>query len=144
MSRIFTHIKTGNLYKVLGSARCVKNPKKTKIIYEQLYESTLRGSSEVLPAGTMWMRTPHDFQKKFALTTLDESTVNAYLISKQKQDKNKVSQAFDAMDGAFNVGEIVSEVGGTVLKTVEVVTDLGSKVVKNAGKIVKHIDDIST
>lgn len=68
MSQIFTHIKSGNLYKVLGLARCVKNPKKTKVIYEQLYESKVRGTEEILPVGTMWMRTQRDFQKKFVFT----------------------------------------------------------------------------
>lgn len=67
MSQIFTHIKTGNLYRLVGTAKCVKNPKKTKIIYEQIYESTLRDTTEKLPIGTLWMRSPQDFNKKFAL-----------------------------------------------------------------------------
>jgi hypothetical protein len=79
MSRIFTHIKTGNLYKVLGVARCVENPKETKIIYAQLQVSTLRGTGKVLPPGTMWMRNRHDFKKKFTPTAIDNSTANVYL-----------------------------------------------------------------
>jgi len=66
MNKIFIHLNTGNLYKVLGIARCVEDPKKKKIIYTQMYESTLRGSNEILPKGTLWMRDPDDFKKKFA------------------------------------------------------------------------------
>ena len=46
------------------------------------------------------------------------------------------------MDNTFTVCEIATEVGGAVVKTARVVTDIGSSVAKSTGKVVKHIDDL--
>jgi hypothetical protein len=89
---IFTHIKSGNLYKLIGSARCVKQPHKRYVIYEQLYDSVLRESSQqepnkspkLLPKGVMWLRSPNDFKRKFVKTDYTESELKAYLRKKDK------------------------------------------------------------
>jgi hypothetical protein len=36
---LFTHIKTGNLYQLVGMARCHKNPLRTKVVYKQMFAS---------------------------------------------------------------------------------------------------------
>ena len=76
MRKIFLHLKTGNLYKVLGLARCVEDPNKTKVIYAQLYESNLRGTNESLPIGSLWMRSSDDFNKKFIGLPIPQKLAN--------------------------------------------------------------------
>ncbi|MEX0595602.1 MAG: hypothetical protein WD512_03805 [Candidatus Paceibacterota bacterium] len=89
--KIFSHIKSGNLYKIIGTARCVKQPQKQYVVYKQLYDSVLRESKgresvnkseNFLPKGTMWLRNPNDFKRKFVLTDYTESEVKAYLNQK--------------------------------------------------------------
>lgn len=137
MNRIFTHIKTGNFYRVLGTARSAKNPNKTQIVYEQLYESKLKNTEENLPVGTLWMRTPSDFRKKFALSELDESTINAYLLSQQKKDK--LQKAVSTKDNVLFVAEMVGEVAQGVGNAA---TTLGTEIAKKAKDLSKIIKDM--
>lgn len=62
---LFKHLKTGKLYSVLGTARLVENPDKKMIVYLQNYTSVLRGTDEILPMSSMWLREVDDFKEKF-------------------------------------------------------------------------------
>ncbi len=72
MSLFFKHLKTGNLYELVGIARSVKNPNRGHVVYKQLYESKLRNTEEVLPIGSLWIRKEKDFNKKFESVNLSK------------------------------------------------------------------------
>ncbi len=58
---IYKYNKTGNLYNVIGTGRSVDNPNKIVVIYEQLYETNLRGTDIVLEKGSIWVRDLESF-----------------------------------------------------------------------------------
>lgn len=63
---IYRHIKSGNLYKIIGIARNVEKPDNQIVVYKQLYRSNLRGRRDVeLPKGSIWTRPLDDFIGKF-------------------------------------------------------------------------------
>lgn len=62
---IYKHVKTANLYKVIGISKLVTNPKQNYVVYQQLYESVLKGEETKLPYGSLWIREIDDFKKKF-------------------------------------------------------------------------------
>lgn len=45
---------SGRLYNVIGTGRSVNSPTKLVVVYEQLYESNLRGTDILLPRGSLW------------------------------------------------------------------------------------------
>ncbi|MCL4361024.1 DUF1653 domain-containing protein [Candidatus Dependentiae bacterium] len=57
---IYQHYK-GNNYKVICVAKLEENPYQEYVVYQQLYESKIRGSEKLLPAGTCWMRSKKVF-----------------------------------------------------------------------------------
>jgi hypothetical protein len=63
---IYRHIASGKFYKFLGYGRHVEVPSTSPwIIYKQLYASELRGTGIKLPYGSIWMRDPEEFSRKF-------------------------------------------------------------------------------
>lgn len=61
MKGLYRHTASGNLYNVIGLGRNVENPNKQIVIYEQLYESKIRGTDIALPKGSIWTRDFDDF-----------------------------------------------------------------------------------
>ena len=59
---IYSHIKTGIPYRILTVSRCVKNPSKYMIVYEQIDERNKRAN---FPRGAVWTRESNDFFKNF-------------------------------------------------------------------------------
>lgn len=72
---IYQHLKTKNLYSVVGIGRRVETPDQEVVIYQQLYPSTLKGSNpvKVLPEGYLWVREYQDFSSKFVKFTNTEN-----------------------------------------------------------------------
>jgi hypothetical protein len=69
---IYQHIKTKNLYNVIGYGRSVYKPEKIIVIYEQLYESKLvlnnnTIENDYLPIKSIWTRDIDDYKSKFIL-----------------------------------------------------------------------------
>lgn len=59
------HKVTQKLYKLVGYGRLVSRPNKEYAIYEQMHDSKLRETGEVLKKGTIWIRESKDFDNKF-------------------------------------------------------------------------------
>lgn len=55
----------GLLYNVIGCGRLTSDPSKIVVIYEQLYDSMLRGTTTKLPIGSVWVRDLEEFVIKF-------------------------------------------------------------------------------
>ncbi|QKF94816.1 DUF1653 protein [Fadolivirus algeromassiliense] len=74
---LYRHTTSSRLYNVIGVGRSVENPNKQIVIYEQLYDSKLKGTDIPLPLGSLWTRDLDDFNsmidgiKRF--TRVDES-----------------------------------------------------------------------
>jgi hypothetical protein len=62
---VYRHITSGNMYRVVGTARKTEDPLSGLVIYSQLYKGNLRGTTIKLPVGTLWAREPSEFEKKF-------------------------------------------------------------------------------
>ena len=62
---LYRHKPSGKLYNVLGTGRSVDNPAISIVIYQQQYESILRGTDIILPEGSLWTRSLEDFTNKF-------------------------------------------------------------------------------
>jgi hypothetical protein len=62
---IWRHIKTGNLYEIIGIGRLVESPTKQCVIYKQLYTSNLKGDNILLPKGSIWVRNRDSFIERF-------------------------------------------------------------------------------
>lgn len=58
---IYKHMKTGNLYKIIGNGRLVTNPNEEVVVYKQLYKSNLKGTDIELPKYSIWVRSLEDF-----------------------------------------------------------------------------------
>ena len=58
---VYKHVVSGKMYNVLGVGRHVGDVNKMLVMYEQMYESRLRGSDVVLPIGHLWVRDVEDF-----------------------------------------------------------------------------------
>ena len=52
---------SGKKYEVIGQARYSEDPNKEFVIYKQLYESQIRGTTTNLPVGTLWARPLESF-----------------------------------------------------------------------------------
>lgn len=64
MNRIVTGLYkhySGKPYSVIGLARSTSNPEKQFVVYEQLYDSKLKGSNIDLPKGSLWIRDFDEF-----------------------------------------------------------------------------------
>jgi hypothetical protein len=85
---IYMHVKSGKLYRLLAIGREVENPQVSKVAYEQLYTSRLRGAEQdaELPVGTVWFREVTDFENKFVLASMDE-TKNSRKLPLQDPEK---------------------------------------------------------
>lgn len=53
------------MYRFIKYGRCVENPTRKVVIYEQLYDSKLQKTGEKIEKGTIWIREKQDFEEKF-------------------------------------------------------------------------------
>ncbi len=71
MNQIYYHIRTKQLYRIIGKARSVYDPGNKLIVYSQLYNSHLlkvpKTKDTFLPSGTIWTRSEKDFFNKFRI-----------------------------------------------------------------------------
>ena len=65
MRGIFKNKKNNMYYYVKSLGRCVKTPDNVIVVYEQLYNSKLRGTDILLKKGTVWTRDLIEFEDKF-------------------------------------------------------------------------------
>jgi hypothetical protein len=64
---IYRHTSSGKFYQVLGMARKLEDPHRFVVVYKQLYDSVLRGTSVELSYGSWWVRDVKEFKSKFIL-----------------------------------------------------------------------------
>ena len=67
MKGFYIHIKTKILYNVLGISRCINNPNKKYVIYEQLFFK--KEGEHVYDFGSIWHGKVNDFNKNFSKIT---------------------------------------------------------------------------
>jgi hypothetical protein len=60
---LYRHTASGKLYNVIGVGRAVENPAKLLVVYEQMYDSNLKGTNIPLSKGSIWTRGFEDFHK---------------------------------------------------------------------------------
>lgn len=65
MRGIFRNKKNGMYYYVKSIARSVETPNNYVVVYEQLYNSKLRGTNIPLSKGSVWTRDIIEFDNKF-------------------------------------------------------------------------------
>ena len=69
INKIYKHIRTGRLYEKITEARSVDNVsialENNYVVYRQLNDSILRGTSIILKKGSTWVREKSDFNEKF-------------------------------------------------------------------------------
>lgn len=63
--RLFQHIASGNLYRVLFTGRIASEKCEKVVVYKQLYKSVLRGTRIKLYPGSVWVRPVKEFRVKF-------------------------------------------------------------------------------
>jgi hypothetical protein len=80
----YLHLKSSNLYKVIGLARLVSNPNEQFIIYKQLYKSKLFRTEINLPKGSLWIRKQENFNSKFI------KVANYNVVNKIKENNTKL------------------------------------------------------
>ena len=66
---IYRHLRTDNLYFVIGKGRAIETPEDSIVIYKQLYESELKRVNNLaekihLPVNSIWTIRFDDFEKK--------------------------------------------------------------------------------
>jgi hypothetical protein len=62
---MYIHKASSRIYKLIGYGKCVTNPSRQVVIYEQKHESIMRETGQILEKGTIWIRDASDFSKKF-------------------------------------------------------------------------------
>ena len=70
----YEHYK-GNKYKVLGVAKYCEDPNQEYVVYQQLYESKIRGTDEKLPVGTLWIRPKSNFME---MVNIEGKTISRF------------------------------------------------------------------
>ena len=65
--RIYRHLRSGSVYRIVGTGHPCKDAMNRVVIYEQLYDGKLQDAGTFFPAGTWWTRDLTDFCLKFVL-----------------------------------------------------------------------------
>lgn len=63
---LYRHVRTRNLYRVVGSALSAEDLTVKRVIYKQVEKSLSRDGKTSIVRGTMWSREEHSFLETFS------------------------------------------------------------------------------